>query len=278
MKNITFTYFLMICGSTLFSQKKDSLIFADSAKQVFVYKDKTTEIFKIKKTISKKEIKNIQYFKIYIYNNDAGQYFSNDNDLERFYQTLDKNLNHIIYDSFLSPVNKFDLNETEKYRNYCGKMFYYTHYKIRKVDTFFIIDTKSSHASEKINNSTDTIKQNFDKLLFIYGYTEVSIGGYDLRKIFVNENPTTLIFSKNGKMGFLNNPTILYDSIFYNRSIILKKDNLYSYYSISQTPKYKRLDEFKYGLAYFELPNGVVGYIDKTGKEYFKHKKRNTKK
>lgn len=132
-----------------------------------------------------------------------------------------------------------------------------------------------------------TTIQSFEKTDSIKSVLD-SINDYEINNIyFVNkkrtykyidntmsdfEYPKFVIFEKGEKYGILDQGvTYIFDQVIINLQYVkIKNNNLWNYYHISPIPKFKRLDSFVFGLAYFELPNGKIGYIDKQGTEYYK--------
>lgn len=55
----------------------------------------------------------------------------------------------------------------------------------------------------------------------------------------------------------------------YNHPVRFKKDDLYGYFPMNETAKYKSLEEYNQHFAAFEYPDGRKGWIDTEGKEYF---------
>ncbi len=63
---------------------------------------------------------------------------------------------------------------------------------------------------------------------------------------------------------YQNLQSIEYKPPFYK----FKKNNLYKLYPLQEDFKYKSLEDFKFGFARFELPNGKKGWLDLEGIEY----------
>lgn len=93
---------------------------------------------------------------------------------------------------------------------------------------------------------------------------------------YVSLPPSWIVAKKKGKYGVFDvkeeNKEILpfvYDKIeAKNTHLLLWKKGLVAYYPLSETPRYKTLEPFKYSLARFQLPDGRWGWLGKDGKEY----------
>jgi len=184
-----------------------------------------------------------------------------------FIQTLDNRNKIIYYDKNLNVIKNPKINLLV-----CGTVNYYD-IKLLKKDNQYLVETttnKTFTGGENTTEITATIKDdNFDKIYFINGEQTLSFqGSYPT-------TPTCLIFEKDNAFGIIDKDnTSLYDTVAVSETIFRKilkvgKSGLYNYYHISSEVKYKRLDDFVFNLAYFELENGKRGYVDLEGNEYY---------
>ena len=63
---------------------------------------------------------------------------------------------------------------------------------------------------------------------------------------------------------YQNLQNIEYKFSFYK----MKRNNLYNLFPLQKDFKYKSLEDFKFGFARFELPNGKKGWLSLDGTEY----------
>ena len=154
----------------------------------------------------------------------------------------------------------------------CGTVNSYK-YEILKIDSLYLIQRTTNANWTGGNISTqiiDTITNK--KFNDIYFVNRSNILEFDDN----NTYPIFLIFEKDSKYTIYDNDTqFIYDAVelrnhLYKKLVLIKKGGLSNYYHISSKVKYKRLDDFYFHLAYFELPNGKSGYLDIYGNEYFK--------
>ncbi|MFC4818465.1 hypothetical protein [Flavobacterium sp. GCM10023249] len=82
---------------------------------------------------------------------------------------------------------------------------------------------------------------------------------------FLNLDYKNEFFTNNELANYQNLQSIRYIPPFYQ----LKKNNLYMVYPLQNQFRYKTLGDFQGNFARFELPNGVKGWLDSSGKEYF---------
>lgn len=185
-----------------------------------------------------------------------------------FIQAIDKKNNIIYFDTKLNAV------EYPKPLSLlvCGTVDYYN-LKLLKKDNQYLVETTTNRTftgGENTIEITATIEdKGFDKIYFINREQTLSFqGSYPY-------TPTYLFFEKDNKFGIIDNENIsLYDTIVISETMFRKvlkigKSGFYNYYHISEKVKYKRLDDFVFNLAYFELENGKKGYVDLDGNEYY---------
>ena len=169
----------------------------------------------------------------------------------------------------------------------------YFNEKLEKVErpsqiVYLVCGTVASYKFELIKKGNEyLVKKNTDNQMIGMESTEeivISFPDEDYEKIyFINhkdelnfdENttyPYFLIFERKSKFGIIDNSNIyFYDKIeTQNNYLKVQRDGLWNYYNISKQVRYKILDSFIDELAYFELPNGTSGYLDKSGNEYYK--------
>lgn len=185
-----------------------------------------------------------------------------------FIQAIDKKNKVVYYDR--------DLNIAEYPKPFsiglCGTVDYYD-IKLLKKDNQYLVETTTNRTftgGETTTEITSVIEdKNFDKIYFINGEQTLSFqGSYPI-------TPTCLIFEKNDTFGIIDkDKTFHYDTVSVSETMFRKilkvgKSGLYNYYHISHEVKYKRLDDYVFSLAYFELENGKKGYLDLEGNEYY---------
>lgn len=183
---------------------------------------------------------------------------------ERSLQVLNEN-NELLYLNDKLKVVSYP----EKFQElYCGTVDDFWTEIIEKEKKYLIqrttdpIDSRETIKKEII----DTIyKENIKDIYFLTKEKRIS---YDENFFF----PETLIIeTKDNKIGIRsNNSTKYYDEIKLTDTFEIKvrKNNLWGY--INTEIKYKRLNDFVYNLASFELENGKKGFIDNEGNEYLK--------
>lgn len=184
-----------------------------------------------------------------------------------FIQALDKKNKIIYFDTNLNIV------EYPKPLSLlvCGTVDSYN-IKLLKEDNQYMVETTTNRTftgGENTTKITATIEdKGFDNIYFINGEQSLSFDdNFSL--------PTCLIFEKDNTFGIIEKDNILlYDTVFVSETMFKKvlkvgKSDLYHYYHISSEVKYKRLDDFVFNLAYFELENGKKGYVDLEGNEYY---------
>lgn len=187
---------------------------------------------------------------------------------QRYIQALDKN-NVIIYlNEILERIEKPKYVGT----TVCGNGDIYHKLSIKNKQGKYIINLTTKeyfNKTDSIKTVLDSIEENgINKIYFInkertyeFIYNTMSERMY----------PKFVIFEKDKKFGILDKGK----EYFFNSLIIdsqyvkIENDGLWNYYHISPIAKFKRLDSFVYGLAYFELPNGKSGYLSKEGDEYY---------
>lgn len=154
----------------------------------------------------------------------------------------------------------------------CGTVDYYN-LKLIKKDNQYLVETTTNRTFTGGENTTEisaSIEDKaFDKIYFINREQTLSFqGSYPYTS-------TYLIFEKDEQFGIIDkDKTSIYDSIDFSETMFrkvlkIKKSGLYNYYHISPEVKYKRLDDFVFTLAYFELENVKKGYVDLDGNEYY---------
>lgn len=153
----------------------------------------------------------------------------------------------------------------------CGTVDYYD-IKLLKKDNQYLVETTTNRTFTGGKNTTEitaTIEdKGFDNIYFINGEQSLSFDdNFSL--------PTCLIFEKDNTFGIIKKDnTLLYDTVavsetMFRRVLKVGKSGLYNYYHISSEVRYKRLDDYVFNLAYFELENGKKGYVDLQGNEYY---------
>jgi len=221
----------------------DYYIFKDTQKNTFFITDENEKII----------IRNLKY----------SEPLSKD-----FIQAIDKKNRIIYYDINLNIV------EYPKPLSLlvCGTVDFYN-IKLLKKDNQYLVETTTNRTFTGGENTTEitaTIEdKDFDKIYFINREQTLSFqGSYPY-------TPTYLFFEKDNKFGIIDKNNIsLYDTIVFSETMFRKvlkveKLGLYNYYHISPQVKYKRIDDFEFNLAYFELENGKKGYVDLDGNEYY---------
>jgi hypothetical protein len=227
--------------------------FGDKYEVLINGKDKTLFITNDKGKVLKEKLKFADHI--------AGQYL----------QVLNKKNKIIYYNRALKKIKKPE----GILHMVCGTVDSYIYKILEKDSNYLVQKTKDATwtSGEITTQIIDTItNKKFDEIYFI---NRSKILKFDDNYTY----PTFLIFEKNSKyVIFDNNKQFIYDSVelkeyTHSNLVLVKKNDLYNFFSISPKVKYKRLDDFIFNLAYFELPNGKCGYIDIDGNEYFKKQK-----
>lgn len=192
------------------------------------------------------------------------------------YQAIDSK-NELVYFSIKKGTIelKSTINEVRSFYTVCGTV---PNYKISIKDTLnhFEIILKTDNTWLNIENTITTIdtisKNDADDCFFINFKKEFSYENYPSTNQILNipyENPDSVIFKKNNLYGIFKKTKAIYSEISIVKLLTkIKKENLYSYYEINKTPKYKELGEFVGAFARFELVNGKKGYLTGNGYEY----------
>lgn len=151
----------------------------------------------------------------------------------------------------------------------CGTDVNSYHLKLLKEGTNYLIETTTDRTFTTGNNTTqitDTIyNDNFNKIYFVNKQQNIDYDDNDLYMGYI-------LFEKGNKYGILyKGTTFTYDAVTASGAYLkIKKSGFYNYFHISPEVKYKRLDNYIFDLAYFELGDGKTGYVDTTGNEYYK--------
>lgn len=192
------------------------------------------------------------------------------------YQAINSN-NELIYFSINKGTIelKSDVNEIKYIDFTCGTVPNYQ-VSVKETLNHFEIILKTDNAMVNQEDTVDIIGQiskndaddcffiNYEKVFSYENYPETN------RLLNIkNENANSVIFKKNNLYGIFQKTEAIYSEIkIVNLITKIKKDNLYSYYEINNTPKYKELGNFVGVYARFELPNGKKGYLTGSGYEY----------
>jgi len=231
----------------------EKIIFHNYFGDYYIFKNTKKNTFFITDENEKTVIKNLKYC----------EPLSMD-----FIQAIDKKNRIIYFDTNLNIV------EYPKPLSLlvCGTVDYYN-IKLIKKDNQYLVETTTNRTFTGGENTTEitaTIEdEGFDKIYFINKEQTLSFqGSYPY-------TPTYLFFEKDNKFGIIDKDNIsLYDTIVISETMFRKilkigKSGFYNYYHISEKVKYKRLNDFVFNLAYFELENGKKGYVDLDGNEYY---------
>jgi hypothetical protein len=196
-------------------------------------------------------------------------------DVGNGYQAINSK-NELIYFSLKKDTVelKSNINEVRSFYSVCGTV---PNYKISIKDTLnhFEIILKTDNTWLNQENTISTIatisKIDADDCYFTNYEKEFSYENYPSINRILNiqyENPDSVIFKKNNRYGIWKKTEAVFDEIKIVHLLTkIKKDNLYSYYEINKTPKYKELGDFIGAYARFELTNGKKGYL--TSSDYY---------
>jgi hypothetical protein len=197
-------------------------------------------------------------------------------DLGNGYQAINSK-NELIYFTIKKDTVelKSNVDEVKRFYMVCGTV---PSYKVSIKDTLnhfeIILKTDNTWLNQENTISTITTisKDDADDCFFINFEKEFSYENYPSINHILNipyENPDSVIFKKNNLYGIFKKTKAIYSEISIVKLLTkVKKENLYSYYEINKTPKYKELGEFIGAFARFELVNGKKGYLTGNGYEY----------
>lgn len=227
-----------------YRQFGDYHIFQNTKKNTLFITDKNEETI----------IKNLKYW-YQLSANDA--------------QAIDKK-NEIIY--FDRELNILDFPQPINI-GVCGSVDDFVLTLIKVNNQYHVETVRNSYFTEggSTTHITATIEdEGFDNIYFINGEQTLR---YDTNFSL----PDYLIFEKNNKFGVIDKDnTFHYDAVHVSQTMFrtvlkVEKSGFFNYYHLSPNVKYKRLDDFEFYLAYFELENGKKGYVDLNGNEYYKN-------
>ena len=178
-------------------------------------------------------------------------------------QALDRKNKIIYFNDKLKKVKNPRVNI-----GLCGTVNSYRLKLLKEDDNYFIetITDRSFTGGSNTTEITDTIyNDNFDRIYFVNKKQDINYSDNDLYLDYI-------LFDKLDKHGILSKgkTSIYYAIIIREPYLKIQKSRLFNYYHISPEVKYKRLDNYIFDLAYFELENGKTGYVDIDGNEYYK--------
>jgi len=139
------------------------------------------------------------------------------------------------------------------------KKFYFSKISkdtISKRGTIITDDSLKSKIIDKIDFNNDLVY--YEKLDGTFGLNYL---GYFISK---EDNFYGNIFDIISLEEYQNLQNIEYKFSLYK----MKRNNLYNLFPLQKDFKYKSLEDFKFGFARFELPNGKKGWLDLEGIEY----------
>ncbi len=247
-KSILIYYIFILMSSIGYSQEE--LYYISYKDDFSVYKNPKSNTFKIFKN-EKIVFDKLNFWGV------AGNSF----------QILNENNELFYLNDKLKKISENEIKEEEI--GYCGTVdeFYY---KIIETEKNYLLELKTNYLGGVPNKIEilDTIsKKNIKNISFIItGNKEVF---YTENDDFVNID--LFIETNDNKKGLRGGGhTLYFDEIDTTnlRAVKVKRNGLYGYFGVTKT-KYKKLENYKYNLAKFELPNGQKGYIDYEGNEYF---------
>lgn len=179
-------------------------------------------------------------------------------------QVLDKK-NRMIY--FNERLEKLE-RPKQVVHLVCGTVASYK-FELKKEGSKYLVKKYTDNQMIGMKSTEEIVMsfpdEDYEKIYFINHKDELN---FDDNTTY----PYFLIFEKKSKFGIIDNSHIyLYDNIeTQNNYLKVQSNGLWSYYNISKKVRYKILDNFIDELAYFELPNGKSGYLDKNGNEYYR--------
>ena len=127
---------------------------------------------------------------------------------------------------------------------------------IFKNSAFIKDDNSNSKIIDSINFNNDIVF--YKKLDGKYG---INYLGYFIPK---KQNISNQYYELVNFGDYQNLQNIEYKFSFYK----MKRNNLYNLFPLQKDFKYKSLEDFKFGFARFELPNGKKGWLSLDGTEY----------
>ncbi|WP_433830748.1 hypothetical protein [Flavobacterium anhuiense] len=197
--------------------------------------------------------------------------------LGRGYQAIDSK-NQLIYFTLEggNVVSKPNAKEIKNYNMVCGTVPNYTA-SIKYTLDYFKITLFTDNSWINTKNTTEILgqisKNNADDCYFINGERTFSYSNYSEMNASLNiknESPNAVIFRKDSLYGIFPKTKAIYSEVKITNYITkVKKGDLFGYYEINKTPKYKKLGDFEGIYARFELPDGRKGYLASSGHEYF---------
>jgi len=246
MKNKIIIIFLFITFSyTVYGQEESIIPFYD----IGIYQNEKNNTFYIKDNKGKIKMRKIKFVNVA---NECLQILNRKNKIVY----LDRKLNKIKYPEQLNI-------------EVCGTVANYK-VEILEQDENFIIkktDNEIILGGEITSYTIDTIsKKGINNIYFV---NKEKIIRYDENFYY----PETIIIEQNNKIIIRDNKsTEFYDEIDLSNPFRLKikKNGLFGYYGITKENKYKKLEQYVFNLAHFELENGKCGFIDNNGNEYYK--------
>ncbi|MBW2963078.1 hypothetical protein [Mesonia aestuariivivens] len=249
---IIFIFIPLLVFGQLNLDNDENIVYYDSAGGLFhIYKNTKKNSFLVTDYEEEKILlKGLKYF-----GNLNGSIF----------QALDKKYNVIYFNEKLEKIKRPLITYVV-----CGSGTVY-YIEITEEDESYIVNKFSKKYILNAIDKKDTLstfkfpKNNYDKIYLINGKKQLEYPDHDIY-------PMLVIFEEGLSYGVISNDkTEYYDDIrISGKYLKVKRNGLWNIFNFSPKVKYKVLNEFIDNLAYFELPNGKIGYLDKQGTEYYK--------
>lgn len=215
---------------------------------VNLYKNNTNNTYFIKNNLGKIKLENLYFFSRI---QGGFQALNKDNEIIYYNLKLEKSIDTILKPEFYGVCGNVP----------CWKL------TIEERKNDYVIKKKAGHSGSYDAKwaNIDSISKN-NNIIDVNFLNKTKELQYDGNFI----SPETILIKYDKGFGIRTNyKTYSFDTIDTSSSIKVGCNQHFGYFEISEI-KYKRLDSFKYNLAYFELDNGKKGYIDRLGNEYYK--------
>lgn len=213
-----------------------------------IFKNKKSNTFFITNAKEKMLVDNLNYCRPL--NEDYLQVLNKKNELVYLNRKLKAVKNPMVGFTVCGTVNNYSLKLLKEGTNYLVKT---------TINRYF---TEGANTTEITASIPD---DNYDEVYFVNKKQEIK---YDDNYPY----PDYLLFKKGEKYGLIYKEVISVNDTVTLAGIYVKvmKGGLYGYFHLSAVLKYRRLDDYIFNLAYFELENGKSGFVDVEGNEYYK--------